>query len=73
MQCVQLRDIIDNHDDVASFIRFREIEEWCKDNLYQTRWRFDFASTICVYGVDIPSRIFFWSQEDANIFRSNFS
>jgi hypothetical protein len=72
MRYVQLRDVIDNHEEVDSFIRFREIEEWCKDNIDRTRWRFDFASTICVYGIDIPGRIFFWSVEDANTFRNRF-
>jgi hypothetical protein len=54
------------------YIRFREIEEWCFHSIPKDRWRFDYSSTICVHGIDIPGRIIFRSNEDLTAFRLRF-
>jgi len=76
---IKIQDVIDRHfgktedfEYAADYIFFRAIEDWCLDNLDKTRWRFDYSSTICVCGVDIPGRIIFWLKEDLIVFKLRF-
>ncbi len=71
MKVVKLADIITDFDIASSFKMFRDIEEWLVNHIPGDRWRFDYSSTICVCGVDIPGRIFFWSDADVDIFLAN--
>jgi len=72
MKSFKLEDILPNLETVDAYLTYRHIEEWCHQNLQGSRWRFDYSSTICAHGVDIPGRIFFWSDEDATAFRLNY-
>jgi len=69
---IRLDEIIKDPESVEAYILFRNIEDWCNANIPITRFRFDYSATICVYGVDIPGRIIFKSDEDANVFRLMF-
>lgn len=66
---IKIRDVIDRHfgnedcEHAGDYILFRTIEDWCLDNVDRTRWRFDYSSTICVCGIDIPNRIIFGVQK----------
>ncbi len=73
MTSIQLRDILPDQNGVDAYIKYRIIEDWCHDNVPKGRWRFDYSHTICVCGIDIPGRIFFWADEDAVTFRLTFS
>jgi len=78
MPDIKLKEIIDSHFGnqeygyAEDYVLFRTIEDWCRDNLNRTRWRFDYSSTICVCGVDIPGRIIFGSNEDKLAFKLRF-
>lgn len=63
-------DVLKN--DTNAFDIYRLVEEWCFEHIPKERWRFDYSSTICVRGVDIPGRIIFRSKEDATAFRLKF-
>lgn len=64
----KLRDIIGDIDSVESYKYFRNIEDWCTDNLSNNKWKFDYSSTISVYGVDIPIGIEFNDIQDVIAF-----
>jgi len=68
-----LQNIINDHSDVKSYILFRDMEEWCFENLPNEHWKLDYSSPICVYGVDIPSRIIFKDSHDMVAFRLRFN
>lgn len=76
---IKIRDVIDKHfgnedcEHAEDYILFRTIEDWCLSNVDRTRWRFDYSSTVCVCGVDIPSRIIFWLDEDVTAFKLKFN
>jgi hypothetical protein len=72
MRSIKLQDLLSNFDWTESFTMYRDIEDWCLDNIPRERWRFDYSSTICVCGVDIPARIFFWVEKDAVAFKLRF-
>ena len=72
MKSVRLLDILPNLESVNSYLTYRYIEDWCHDNIKKGRWKFDHSSTICAHGVDIPGYIFFWSDEDAEMFRMQY-
>jgi hypothetical protein len=69
---IRLQDVIHNIESVEAFILFRHIEDWCRDNIPPSRWRFDYSSTICVFGVDCPGRIIFKCSQDMNTFILKF-
>lgn len=75
---VSIREVIDGYfgdndcKHAEDYMLFRAMEDWCYDNIPRDRWRLDFAHTICVCGVDIPGRIFFWEDEDLTAFRLRF-
>ena len=71
MQHLNLKEIINDHSDVNSYILFREMEDWCCENL--TDWRLDYSTAMCVYGVDIPSKIIFKRIADVTAFKSRFA
>ena len=72
MEHIKLQDLIPETDNVEAYITYRSLEDWCLDNVPRDRWRFDYSSTICVCGVDIPARIFFWDAADATAFKLAF-
>jgi hypothetical protein len=72
MQLYKLADILPDLDLLDSYLTYRYIEDWCTSNITKGRWKFDHSSTICAHGVDIPGRIFFWSDEEAAKFRSQY-
>jgi hypothetical protein len=72
MTVVKLIDILPDLETVDSFLTFRYIEDWCHQNLSKDAWRFDYSTTISAAGVDIPGRIFFWSDDDATAFRRQY-
>ena len=78
MAAVKFTDIfsqIDGDQDIhypAHYILFREIEEWCYANIPKDRWRFDYSSTICEHGIDLPGRIIFKSEVDLTAFKLAF-
>jgi hypothetical protein len=72
MKSYRLQDILPSLETVDAYLTYRYIEEWCHTNLSKERWRFDYSSTICAHGVDIPGRIFFWKDEDAVAFRLQY-
>ena len=71
MVYVRLQDIVGNKETVSSYILLRTIEDWCCDNLHN--WKFDYSSTICLYGVDVPVAIIFKCEADSNTFRLKFN
>jgi len=73
MAFIGLRKLIEDYESVESFILFRNIEDWCLDNIPRHRWRFDYSHTMCVCGIDLPGRIFFWSREDAYRFVERYN
>lgn len=68
-----LSAVIKDHTVVESYILFREMEEWCYENLPIDRWRLDWSSTATVYGVDIPTVISFTKDSDLTAFKMRFS
>jgi hypothetical protein len=72
MKSIRLEDILPNLQLVDAYLTYRYIEDWCYANLLKERWRFDYSSTLCAHGVDIPGRIFFWKDEDASAFRLQY-
>lgn len=66
----KMMDVLRN--DTNAFHIYRLVEDWCFENIPNDRWRFDYSSTICVRGVDIPGRIIFRHTEDATAFRLRF-
>lgn len=73
MASIRLLDLIPEIDDSIAYMRYRQIEDWCYDHIPKGEWRLDYSSTICVCGIDIPGRIFFWNEADAVTFRLVFS
>jgi hypothetical protein len=69
MRYVDLNNIL--NDTVESFLLFREIEDWCCDNIPQDKWKFG-SQQICVYGVDLPGRIIFIHEKDLSAFKLRF-
>ncbi|HEY6435260.1 MAG TPA: hypothetical protein VIY47_01605 [Ignavibacteriaceae bacterium] len=76
---IDIQDVIDNHfsktedfNHADDYVLFRAIEDWCYENIPKDRWRFNHSSTLCVCGVDIPRRIFFWHEEDVLAFKLRF-
>lgn len=67
-----LRSIITDYSDVNSYILFREIEDWCLDNIDGTKWRLDYSTFLNVYGVDIPIGIQFKEDKDFTAFKLRF-
>lgn len=78
MRVVHIKDVFDERfnerdcEHAEDYALFREIEDWCYDNLPKGRWRLDFAHTVCVCGIDIPGRIFFWVDDDFTAFKLRF-
>lgn len=72
MALIYLQDILPSFDDTNSFILYRAIEDWCIDNIEKSQWRFDYSTTLCVCGIDIPGRIFFCDKKDEQKFRMVF-
>lgn len=72
MPAIPLNEIITDDSDVKSYILFREMEEWCFDNLPGDHWRLDYSTQISVYGVDIPSKIVFKDESDITAFKLRF-
>jgi len=72
MLSFNLADLIPESEDVESYLTFRFIEDWCHEHIPRQRWRFDYSYTICVCGIDLPSRIFFLDDDDAELFRRNY-
>lgn len=72
MVSIKLQDILPNLELVDSYLTFRYIDEWCYSNIPKGKWRFDYSSTICAHGVDIPGRIFFVSDIDFAVFRGQY-
>ena len=70
---IRLGDIFYNHDSVDAYRFFQEIECWCSDNLSHSSAKFDYSSTICVYGVDIPGKIIFNNKESLEKFNLIFN
>jgi hypothetical protein len=70
---IHLRDMIAEPDSVESYNFYKSVEEWCCSNIERNRWRFDYSSAICVYGVDKPGRIIFWRKIDLVAFKLRFS
>lgn len=72
MSYMKLDSLIKNPDSVESYILFREIEDWCTNNIPKDKWRFCHSPQICVHGVDIPGRIIFKSKQDFAAFKLRF-
>jgi hypothetical protein len=72
MISIKLTEFIKTDNGVDAYLRYREIEDWCHSRPLRGRWRFDYSSTICVCGIDIPGRIFFWASEDAIALKLKF-
>lgn len=69
MISIKLEDLIPVTEHVDAYLKYRFIEEWCIENVPKGRWKFDYSSTLCVCGIDVPGRIFFWTDEDAVTFK----
>lgn len=72
MAYIGLRNLISNSEIPESYILFRTIEDWCFDNIPNTDWRFDYAGTMTVYGVDLPIGIKFNNNKDLTAFKLKF-
>jgi len=72
MEYIKLQNLIPDFDKIEAYEAFRLIEDWCLDSVPRDKWRFDYSSTLCVCGVDIPARIFFWMKQDAIAFKLRF-
>lgn len=68
-----MQEVLHDFESVESYKLYRSIEHWCMDNLDRTKWRFDYATTICVCGVDIPRRIIFDHNVDCELFKEEFN
>lgn len=68
MKTIKLHDILPDLDTVESYLTYKEIGNWCQEHIPHNKWKFEYATNINAYGVDIPDRIFFWSNEDAAAF-----
>jgi hypothetical protein len=73
MVYIRLQDIVGNKETVESYILFRTIEDWCCDNIHNSNWKFDYGSTICLYGVDVSGTIIFKCETDSDAFRLKFN
>lgn len=69
---IRLQDLIQDSEAVESYTLFREIEDWCCDNLPRDSWRFSYSPSLCVVGVDIPGCILFKNNKDATYFKLVF-
>lgn len=67
-----LNAIINDYSDVKSYILFRDMEEWCYENLPTGNWKLDWSVPVTAYGVDIPSRIIFKEDSDVTAFKLRF-
>jgi len=72
MPAVNLKNIADDLNTVDAYLLFRAAGSWCNANIQKERWRFDYASALCVYGVDLPGRIIFWHSTDCVAFKLKF-
>lgn len=72
MASIRLQDLIPDLDNINAYMSYRQIEDWCDNHIPKGRWRLDYSSTICVCGIDIPGRIFFWDDIDLVTFRLAF-
>lgn len=69
---IKLQDLIQDSETAESYTLFREIEDWCCDNLPRDSWRFSYSPSICVVGCDLPGRILFKNNEAATHFKLVF-
>lgn len=69
---MKLETIIKENESVDSYILFREIENWCMNNIPRDKWRFQYSPSFSVCGVDIPGRIIFKRKEDLAAFKLHF-
>lgn len=72
MPSMKLDTLIRNKDCVESYILFRQIEDWCLENIPSDRWKFQYSPILNVYGVDIPGGIIFKYKEDLAAFEAAF-
>jgi len=72
MPSVNLKNIANDLNTVDSYLLFKSISSWCNSNVKKERWQFDYASVLCVYGVDFPRRIIFWHSIDCVAFKLKF-
>lgn len=70
MKTIKLHDILPDLETVESYLTYQQIRDWCEENIPQNKWKFEYATQINAYGVDIPDRIFFWVDADADAFTS---
>jgi hypothetical protein len=63
-----------NHlpDTLESYDLFLKMEDWCENNIPKDKWKFYYSPGVCVYGVDIPGKIYFKNTDDASTFSSIF-
>ena len=73
MPAVDIKQVISDPELRDSLVLYRTMEHWCRDNVYQDRWRLDWSGTVCVYGVDLPRRIIFDRLEDLGLFNREFN
>jgi len=70
---MKLEVLLKDLESVDSYILFREIEDWCHENIPRHKWRFSYSPAICVHGVEIPGRIIFKDKKDMQTLRLKFS
>lgn len=73
MLTMKLDTLLKDTNSVESYILFREIEDWCTNNIPKDRWRFCHSPQICIHGVDLPGRIIFKSEQDLTAFKLRFN
>lgn len=72
MVSLRLEEILPDLETVDSFLTFRTIEDWCYSNIPKEKWRFDNASRISAFGVDIPGKIIFYVDDYYWMFRYQY-
>jgi len=55
-----------------SYALFRRLEDWCARLLPREEWNFDYLSTMCCSGVDVPRNILFRKTEIRMIFEKEW-
>lgn len=73
MLTMKLNSLIKDTESIKSYIFFREIEDWCSENIPKDKWKFRHSPSLTIYGVDIPGQLIFKRKEDYAAFKLHFS
>lgn len=61
----EMTDLIGKLNSKETYQFFITIQEWCNENLDDRVWEFDYSSTLCINGINIPCGMQFYTVRDA--------